>query len=63
MPLLVEGVLERAMEERQLYLNKNLTLADLAQAHNTNSTYVSSYLSQVRRQTFYDCVNQSDWNS
>ena len=46
------------MDEQRLYLNKNLTLADLAQALNTNRTYVSQYLSQVRGQTFYDYINQ-----
>jgi AraC-like DNA-binding protein len=53
-----KGMLEQVMEEQQLYLNKNLTLADLAQALNTNRTYVSNYLSQVRGQIFYDYVNQ-----
>jgi YesN/AraC family two-component response regulator len=53
-----KGMLEQVMEEQQLYLNKNLTLADLALALNTNRTYASNYLSQVRGQTFYDYVNQ-----
>lgn len=57
-PVIEKGMLEQVMEEQQLYLNKNLTLADLAQALNTNRTYVSNYLSQVRGQTFYDYVNQ-----
>lgn len=57
-PALAEGALESLMEEQRLYLNKNLTLADLAQALNTNRTYVSQYLSQVRGQTFYDYINQ-----
>ena len=57
-PVIEKGMLEQVMEERQLYLNKNLTLADLALALNTNRTYVSNYLSQVRGQTFYDYVNQ-----
>ena len=55
---LADGLLEQIVEERQLYLNKNLTLQDLAQALNSNRTYVSNYLSQVRGQTFYDYVNQ-----
>ena len=55
---LSEGQLEQLMEEQQLYLNSNLTLQDLAQALNTNRTYVSNYLSQMRGQTFYDYINQ-----
>jgi YesN/AraC family two-component response regulator len=51
-------VLERIVEEQQLYLVKKLTLTDLAAAMGTNRTYVSNYLSQVRGQTFYDYINQ-----
>lgn len=57
-PPIAEGALEELMEEQRLYLNKNLTLADIAQALGTNRTYVSNYLSQVRKQTFYDYINQ-----
>ena len=57
-PPIAEGALEELMEEQRLFLNKNLTLADLAAAMKTNRTYVSNYLSQVRGQTFYDYVNQ-----
>ena len=46
------------VEEQRLYLNSNLTLADIAKALNTNRTYVSNYLSQVRGETFYDYINQ-----
>ncbi len=55
---IAEGTLEEVMEEQRLYLNKDLTLADLALALNTNRTYISNYLSQVRGQTFYDYINQ-----
>jgi AraC-like DNA-binding protein len=55
---IAKGELERIVEEQQLYLNKNLMLQDLAQAMNTNRTYISSYLSQQRQQTFYDYINQ-----
>ena len=55
---IAEGVLEDLVEKQQLYLNKNLTLADLAHALNTNRTYISSYLSQTIGQTFYDYINQ-----
>ena len=53
-----EGQMEKLMDEQQLYLNSNLTLQDLAQALNTNRTYMSNYLSQVRGQSFYDFINQ-----
>lgn len=55
---LPEGMLERLIEEEQLYLKPNLTLNDLAQALGSNRTYVSNYLSQVLHQTFYDYINQ-----
>lgn len=55
---IADGVLEQMVEEKQLYLNKNLMLSDIAQALGTNRTYVSNYLSQVRGQTFYDYINQ-----
>lgn len=49
--------LEEVMEQDALYLNKDLTLIDLAVAIGTNRTYLSRYLSQVQQQTFYDYVN------
>lgn len=55
---LPEGVLEQVVEEQQLYLNKMLTVADLAKALGTNRTYVSSYLSQQLGLTFYDYINK-----
>lgn len=55
---IAEGVLEQVVEEQRLYLNKNLTLADLAKALGTNRTYVSNYLGQFRGQTFYDYINE-----
>ena len=57
-PPILEGELERVVEGGKLYLRKDLTLADIALELNTNRTYVSNYLSQVRRQTFYDYINQ-----
>ena len=41
-----------------LYLNKNLTLTDLARSLKTNRTYMTSYLHTVHNQTFYDFINQ-----
>ena len=55
---IAEGQLEQMVEEQRLYLNSNLTLADIAKVLNTNRTYVSNYLSQVRGETFYDYINQ-----
>ena len=55
---ITRGTLEQIVEEQQLYLNKNLTLQDLAQALNTNRTYVSNYIGQVIGLTFYDYINQ-----
>jgi len=52
------GELEHTIEQQQLYLNKTLTLADLAQAVGSNRTYVSAYLMQVKGLTFYDYINQ-----
>lgn len=57
-PTLPQGVLERLMDEEELYLKRDLTLTDLAQALGTNRTYVSNYLSQMLHQTFYDYINQ-----
>lgn len=57
-PPIWEGELERVVEGGKLYLRKDLTLADIALELNTNRTYVSNYLSSVRRQTFYDYINQ-----
>lgn len=53
-----EGELERIVEGQRLYLNKGLTLGELAHIMGTNRTYVSNYLSQVRGETFYDYINQ-----
>ena len=55
---LPEGVLEQVVEEKELYLNKNLTVGDLAKILGTNRTYVSNYLSQQLGMTFYDYINR-----
>ena len=52
------GRLEALMDERQLYLNPDLTMADLVKALGTNRTYLSDYLSGTLHTTFYDYVNQ-----
>ena len=43
---------------KELYLNKDLTLNDLAHAVKTNRTYMGKYLSTVCEQPFYDFINQ-----
>lgn len=43
---------------KNLYLNKNLTLSELAHAMHTNRTYMGRYLSVVCEQSFYDFINQ-----
>ena len=43
---------------KELYLNKNLTLGDLANALKTNRTYMGKYLNTVCNQPFYDFINQ-----
>ncbi|MBQ5506504.1 MAG: helix-turn-helix transcriptional regulator [Prevotella sp.] len=55
---IAHGKLEQLVEEQKLYLRPNLTLQELAQALGSNRTYVSTYLSQVMGQTFYDYINQ-----
>lgn len=52
------GSLEKIVEEEKLYLNKNLTINDLAQAVKSNRTYVSNYLRSVMGMTFYDYINK-----
>ena len=52
------GILEDVVENSELYLNQELTLADLAKAVNTNRTYLSYYFSNVKKTTFYDYINQ-----
>lgn len=51
------GTLERIVEERQLYLNPNLSLADLTAIAGTNRTYLSAYFSNVKQVSFYDYIN------
>ena len=43
---------------KELYLNKDLTLGDLANALKTNRTYMGKYLNTVCEQPFYDFINQ-----
>lgn len=51
------GKLEVLVEEEQLYLDPNLTLAALATRVGTNRTYLSDYFCNVRHVMFYDYIN------
>jgi AraC-like DNA-binding protein len=42
----------------QLYLNPNLSVADLAMRLGTNRTYISAYFTGVLNTTFYEYINQ-----
>lgn len=53
-----EEDLRKAMDEKELYLDPNLTLQLLAIAIGTNRTYLSRYLSEVKGTNFYDYINQ-----
>lgn len=53
-----EEELRVAMEEREAFLDPNLTLLSLAREIGTNRTYLSRYLSEVKETNFYDYVNQ-----
>lgn len=48
---------ERVMIEEQIYLRSDLKLGDLAKRFNTNRTYLSTYFTNVVKQTFYDYIN------
>lgn len=52
------GTMEQTVEHDALYLNKDLTLSELAAAVGTNRTYLSEYFSNVKHVTFYDYINQ-----
>ncbi len=52
------GKLEQIVEEEELYLRHDLTVSDLALAVDSNRTYISSYLSHVMGESFYDYINR-----
>lgn len=52
------GRLEQLMEDERLYLNPDLTMADLTVRLGTNRTYLSEYLSTELNTTFYDYINR-----
>jgi AraC-like DNA-binding protein len=55
--LLSFGRLEKLMDEEKPYLRPSLTLKELAHELNTNRTYISNYLNQQMKMTFYDYIN------
>lgn len=58
-PVLSElGVrIEHQFREKQIFLNPQLKVSDIARACNTNRTYVSNYFNQEAGVTFYEYVN------
>ncbi len=55
--LLSFGRLDKLMDEEKPYLRPSLTLKELAHELNTNRTYISNYLNQQMKMTFYDYIN------
>lgn len=53
----IEKSLQHELEEKELWLNPHLTLQELATAVGTNRTYLSNYLNQELKTTFYDYIN------
>ena len=49
--------LQQIMEENKVYLNPLVSLGDVAQAIGTNKTYLSEYLNNTLKTTFYDYIN------
>lgn len=52
-----DELLKEAFEQKQLYLNPKLTINDVAHTIGTNRTYLSSYLNNELKTTFYDFIN------
>ncbi len=52
-----DELLKDAFEQKQLYLNPKLTINDVARSIGTNRTYLSSYLNNELKTTFYDFIN------
>lgn len=52
------GNIEELVESQKLYLEKDLTLSDLARKAGTNRTYLSDYFRNHKHTTFYDYINQ-----
>lgn len=52
-----EESFEQLFLEKEIYLNPDLTIVDLATALGTNRTYVSNYINQKLHTTYYQYVN------
>lgn len=52
------GKLEEMIADEQLYLNPDLSVADLVTRLGTNRTYISAYFTGVLNTTFYEYINQ-----
>lgn len=48
---------EQLFQAKEIYLNPDLTIVDLATALGTNRTYVSNYINQKLHTTYYQYVN------
>ncbi len=53
----IKEMLTKVMEEEKPYLNPKLTLTDVANAINTNRTYLSIYFNNILQISFYDYIN------
>ena len=49
--------LEECMSQEEAFLNRKLTLSELALRVGTNRTYLSNYINQTLHQTFFDYIN------
>lgn len=53
----LQARIHRAFEEKQIYLDKKLTIVRLAEEIGTNRTYLSNYINAELRKSFSDYVN------
>lgn len=53
----LEENMQRLMEVERIYLNPRLTMLEMANIMGTNRTYLSQYLHDVKKLTFYDYIN------
>ena len=49
--------LEECMSQEEAFLNRKLTLSELALRVGTNRTYLSNYINQTLNLTFFDYIN------
>ena len=53
----LEESLQKLIIDDEVYLNSRLTMLEMANIICTNRTYLSQYLHEVKKQTFYDYIN------